>query len=256
WVLLEVLDKVSPGCVNWKQATKPPIKTPFRKVENCNQVIKIGKQLKLSLVNVAGNDFVQGNKKLILAFLWQLMRYHMLQLLKNLRSRSQGKEITDTDILKWANNKVKNTGRTSQMESFKDKHLSSGIFFLQLLSAVEPRVVNWNLVTKGKSDYNKVNQKMILMLTASIMYWSLQHSSDETESSSSFAETPEASSPSSVTQTPEASSPSSVSKTSEASSPSSVADTTEESREPSIDRDDSNSVSINDVAYDTMVMSN
>nr|GEX55332.1 fimbrin-1-like [Tanacetum cinerariifolium] len=99
WVLLEVLDKVSPGCVNWKQATKPPIKMPFRKVENCNQVIKIGKQLKLSLVNVAGNDFVQGNKKLVLAFLWQLMRYHMLQLLKNLRSRSQGKEITDTDIL-------------------------------------------------------------------------------------------------------------------------------------------------------------
>lgn len=61
-----MLDKVSPGSVNWKQATKPPIKMPFRKVENCNQVVKIGMQLKLSLVNVAGNDFVQGNKKLIL----------------------------------------------------------------------------------------------------------------------------------------------------------------------------------------------
>lgn len=66
WILLEVLDKVSPGSVNWKQATKPPIKMPFRKVENCNQVVRIGRQLKLSLVNVAGNDFVQGNKKLIL----------------------------------------------------------------------------------------------------------------------------------------------------------------------------------------------
>nr|XP_029121979.1 fimbrin-5 isoform X2 [Elaeis guineensis] len=66
WVLLEVLDKVSPGSVNWKQATKPPIKMPFRKVENCNQVIKIGKELNFSLVNVAGNDIVQGNKKLIL----------------------------------------------------------------------------------------------------------------------------------------------------------------------------------------------
>ncbi|KAL6536709.1 fimbrin [Orobanche minor] len=66
WILLEVLDKVSPGAVNWKQATKPPIKMPFRKVENCNQVVRIGKQLRLSLVNVAGNDFVQGNKKLIL----------------------------------------------------------------------------------------------------------------------------------------------------------------------------------------------
>lgn len=66
WVLLEALDKISPGIVNWKIATRPPIKMPFRKVENCNQVVKIGKQLKFSLVNVAGNDIVQGNKKLIL----------------------------------------------------------------------------------------------------------------------------------------------------------------------------------------------
>ncbi|XP_043693729.1 fimbrin-5-like [Telopea speciosissima] len=201
WVLLEVLDKVSPGSVNWKQATKPPIKMPFRKVENCNQVIRIGKQMKFSLVNVAGNDFVQGNKKLTLAFLWQLMRFNMLQLLKNLRFHSQGKEMTDAYILNWANDKVKKTGRTSQMESFKDKNLSNGIFFLELLSAVEPRVVNWNLVTKGEADDEKklnatyiisvarklgcsifllpedimeVNQKMILTLTASIMYWSLQ----------------------------------------------------------------------------------
>uniref|UniRef100_A0A5B6ZPQ4 Calponin-homology (CH) domain-containing protein n=1 Tax=Davidia involucrata TaxID=16924 RepID=A0A5B6ZPQ4_DAVIN len=210
WVILEVLDKVSPGSVNWKQATKPPIKMPFRKVENCNQVIGIGKKLNFSLVNVAGNDIVQGNKKLILAFLWQLMRFSMLQLLKNLRSRSQGKEITDADILNWANSKVKSSGRTSQMESFKDKNLSNGIFFLELLSAVEPRVVNWSVVTKGETDEDKklnatyiisvarklgcsifllredimeVNQKMILTLTASIMYWSLQQKVEESESS-------------------------------------------------------------------------
>ncbi|CAD5188761.1 fimbrin-1-like isoform X1 [Musa acuminata AAA Group] len=207
WLLLEVLDKLSPGSVNWKQATKPPIKMPFRKVENCNQIIEIGQQLKFSLVNVAGNDFVQGNKKLILAYLWQLMRFNLLQLLKNLRyHHSRGKEITDVDILKWANNKVKSAGRVSRIESFKDKNLSNGIFFLELLSSVEPRVVNWNLVTKGESDDEKrlnaiyiisvarklgcsifllpedimeVNQKMILVLTASIMYWSLQQPSEE-----------------------------------------------------------------------------
>lgn len=209
WVLLEVLDKIFPGSVSWKQATKPPIKMPFRKVENCNQVVKIGKELKFSLVNVAGNDIVQGNKKLILAFLWQLMRFSMLQLLKNLRFHSQGKEMTDADILNWANNKVKRSGRDSQMESFKDKNLTYGIFFLELLSAVEPRVVNWSLVTKGENDEEKklnatyiisvarklgcsifllpediieVNQKMILTLTASIMYWSLQQPAGESES--------------------------------------------------------------------------
>ncbi|WCJ37450.1 fimbrin 1 [Euphorbia peplus] len=210
WVLLEVLDKVSSGSVNWKQATKPPIKMPFRKVENCNQVIKIGKELNLSLVNVAGNDIVQGNKKLILAYLWQLMRFNMLQLLRNLRSHSnsQGKEITDADILNWANAKVKKAGRKSHMDSFKDKTLSTGVFFLELLSSVEPRVVNWSVVTKGENDEDKklnatyiisvarklgcsifllhedileVNQKMMLMLTASIMYWSLQQQANDTD---------------------------------------------------------------------------
>lgn len=43
----------------------------------------------------------------------------MLQLLKNLRSFSQGKEITDAIILDWANKKVKSSGKSSQMESFK-----------------------------------------------------------------------------------------------------------------------------------------
>ncbi|EAY87312.1 hypothetical protein OsI_08715 [Oryza sativa Indica Group] len=222
WVLLEVLDKVSPGSVNWKLASKPPIKLPFRKLENCNQVVKIGKELKFSLVNLAGNDIVQGNKKLIVALLWQLMRFNMLQLLNRLRSHSQGsqgKEITDADILKWANSKVKASGRTSQMESFKDKSLSNGRFFLELLSAVQPRVVNWKVVTKGEDDEEKklnatytisvarkigcsvfllpediieVNQKMILTLTASIMYWSLQ------KQPQSQSETSEQSEPSSM----------------------------------------------------------
>lgn len=66
WILLEVLEKVYPGSVNWKHASKPPIKMPFKKVENCNQVVKIGKEMRFSLVNVDGNDIVQGNKKLIL----------------------------------------------------------------------------------------------------------------------------------------------------------------------------------------------
>ncbi|XP_061375633.1 fimbrin-1-like [Gastrolobium bilobum] len=225
WILLEVLDRIFPGSVNWKQATRPPIKMPFRKVENCNQVTKIAKQLKFSLVNVAGNDIVQGNKKLILALLWQLMRFTMLQLLKNLRSHSQGKEISDADIMKWANRKVNSTGRTSHIESFKDKSLSSGIFFLELLSAVEPRVVNWNVVSKGESDEEKrlnatyiisvarklgcsifllpedimeVNQKMILTLAASIMYWCLQQQSEDADSFPSPADT-------ATTTTPEAS---------------------------------------------------
>ncbi|KAL9454022.1 hypothetical protein AB3S75_009594 [Citrus x aurantiifolia] len=215
WVLLETLDKLSPGIVNWKIANKPPIKLPFRKVENCNQVVKIGKQLKFSLVNIAGNDIVQGNKKLILALLWQMMRYNVLQLLKNLRFHSHGKEITDADILQWANAKVRISGSRSHMNSFKDKSLADGIFFLELLSAVQPRAVNWSLVTKGVTDEEKkmnatyiisiarklgcsifllpediteVNQKMILTLTASIMHWFMKQPVEEKASGISDSE--------------------------------------------------------------------
>uniref|UniRef100_A0A1D1Y208 Fimbrin-like protein 2 n=1 Tax=Anthurium amnicola TaxID=1678845 RepID=A0A1D1Y208_9ARAE len=206
WILLETIDKISPGTICWKVANRPPIKMPFRKVENCNQVIEIGKQFKFSLVNVAGNDFVQGNKKLILGFLWQLMRYNILQLLRDLRLHSQGKDITDVDILNWANKKVKDSGRRSHVESFKDKGLSNGIFFLDLLSAVAPRVVDWNLVRRGENeeerkmnasyiisvarklgcsifllpeDILEVNQKMMLTLAASIMYWCSRQAAED-----------------------------------------------------------------------------
>lgn len=52
------------------------------------------------------------------------MRTSILQLLKNLRSHSKEKEITNADILIWANNKVKESGKTSRIESFKVHRLT------------------------------------------------------------------------------------------------------------------------------------
>lgn len=47
------------------------------------------------------------------------MRTSILQLLRNLRSHSKEKEMTDADILIWANSKVKESGKNSHIESFK-----------------------------------------------------------------------------------------------------------------------------------------
>lgn len=58
-------------------------------------------------------------KQLLPAYLWQLMRYNILQLLKNLRSHSNGKEITDVDILEWANAKARKNGSQTRMFSFR-----------------------------------------------------------------------------------------------------------------------------------------
>ncbi|KAF5938207.1 hypothetical protein HYC85_025713 [Camellia sinensis] len=143
WLILEVLDKVYPGSVNWKQATKPPIKMPFRKVENCNQVIRIGKELNFSLVNVAGNDIVQGNKKRILVD----EVYHAPTLEKP-KVHAKGKEIADSDILTWANHKVKSSGRKSQMDSFKLSDLS----FVILTSDEDKKLNATCLAAKGEES--------------------------------------------------------------------------------------------------------
>lgn len=51
------------------------------------------------------------------AFLWQLMRHSLLLMLKKLKV--QGKELSDAEIVAWANDKVKTTGKASKMDSFR-----------------------------------------------------------------------------------------------------------------------------------------
>ncbi|KAG5138315.1 hypothetical protein JHK82_023046 [Glycine max] len=78
------------------------------------------------------------------------MRFTMLQLLKILRSDSQGKEITDADILKWVNRKVKSTGRTSHIESFKAWTEASSIPRALVSIILRLPRLKFTIVTLGK----------------------------------------------------------------------------------------------------------
>ena len=77
-VLLKVLDRVEPGCVDWKKVEH---KTNHRikKIHNANYAVDIGKNMKFSLVGIGGVDLVDGKKKLALALIWQMVRKHTLQ---------------------------------------------------------------------------------------------------------------------------------------------------------------------------------
>jgi len=152
-ILLQLLDKIEPGIVDWtKVNTKKPM-NKFQQVENCNYAVVLGKSLKFSLVGVAGSDINAGNKKLTLAIVWQAMRYYVLNYLKRM---SKGRDITETDIIHWANSKVKSAGKTRQMESFKDKSLADSLFIMDLLYACQAASVNYDLVTAGNTDEQKM----------------------------------------------------------------------------------------------------
>jgi len=142
---LQAMDKIKVGSVEWKKVNKAPVTSKFKKVENCNYVIVLGKSLKFSLVGIQGSDLVDGIKKLTLALTWQMMRQHIIQTLKSLSKG--GVDITDNDLIAWANSAVKASGKKTSMSSFKDSELRTSHFFLDLLNAIKPGIVNYELVT-------------------------------------------------------------------------------------------------------------
>jgi len=160
--LLKVIDRIEPGTVAWNKVEKEP-NNKFKKLHNANYAVVLGKQLKLSLVNVGGADIVDRKKKLLLGFTWQLMRYHMLKFLAALSK--DGKQVTDQDILVWANKRVASSGKKTQINSFGDQSISTGVFFVNLVATLDEKIVDWSLVTEGMSDDDKLlNAKYAITL--------------------------------------------------------------------------------------------
>jgi plastin-1 len=116
------------------------------------------KEMHLSLVGIGGSDIVDGNKKLILGYVWQLMRKHTLKFLAEVQAKKfGGKPVTDEMIIAWANETVKASGKDSKMASYKDPTLADSIFFIDLLNSVNSQVINWEYVTEGKTPEDRLN---------------------------------------------------------------------------------------------------
>ena len=95
-VLLRTLEKITPGCVRWKLVDKKP-KNPFKIQTNCDEVIEASKKSKYKIVGIGGGDIRTGNKKYILAIVWQMMRQHSLQVIGN---------KTEEELVAWGNDRV------------------------------------------------------------------------------------------------------------------------------------------------------
>eukprot|EP01114_Cavostelium_apophysatum_P019727 TRINITY_DN6435_c0_g1_i2.p1 TRINITY_DN6435_c0_g1~~TRINITY_DN6435_c0_g1_i2.p1 ORF type:complete len:1368 (+),score=421.80 TRINITY_DN6435_c0_g1_i2:30-4133(+) len=192
-LLLKVLDAISPSVVPWTKVNLQP-GNAYKKIENCNLVITLCKKLNFPIVNIGGKDIHECNRKFLLSILWQCMRFHFFSILRNLRS--EGKDITEADMLAWANSKIRNSGKGSSISSFKDSNLKDGRFLIDLISSIRPSAVNYDLVTPGSTDEERmlnakysislarklgccifllwediveVNSKMILMFVGSLM---------------------------------------------------------------------------------------
>ena len=150
-ILLQVIDKIHPNLVEWRRVNNQrPVTSRFKQVENTNMAINLGKHIGYSLVGIQGADITDANRTLTLAFVWQLMRDHVVQTLKTLSKG--GRDVTEADMIKWANETVQRGGKSSKMMRFQDSSLRSGVYFLDLLNGMSPGSVDYKLVTPGRTS--------------------------------------------------------------------------------------------------------
>ncbi|KAL2221438.1 putative actin-bundling protein Sac6 [Thermoascus aurantiacus ATCC 26904] len=168
-ILLQAYDKVIPGIVNWRHVNRPPASGEemmrFKAVENTNYAIELGKHNGFSLVGIQGADITDGQRTLTLALVWQLMRKDITNTLSSLAQRMGKREITDAEMIRWANDMSRKGGRSSTIRSFKDPSIGTGLFLLDVLNGMKSSYVDYDLVTPGRTaDEAYANAKLSISI--------------------------------------------------------------------------------------------
>merc|ERR1711936_348248 len=202
-ILFQLMNFIKPGTCDMKKVVdKVKLdslacqKQHFVMLGNCDYAIECGKKLNLKLVGIGGSDIKEGHKMFTLAFVWQLMRAYTLSLLAKLSS--DGKPVTEAQIIEWANNKLTEGGKSSQIRDFKDKKNRTAIAIIDIVDLMAPDTINYDFVKTGSNlsdedcfsnakyavnmarkigapvyalpeDISEVNDKMVMTVYASLM---------------------------------------------------------------------------------------
>lgn len=87
--------------------------------------------------------FISSSYK-FLALIWQLMRAYTLTILSKLAH--SGSPIVEKEIVQWANKKLSSAGKSSSIKSFQDSSIASGKQVIDLIDAIKPGSINYELV--------------------------------------------------------------------------------------------------------------
>lgn len=148
-VIFQLYERIKVA-VDWNnKVNKPPypkLGTNMKKLENCNYAVELGKSAKFSLVGIGGQDLNDGNATLTLALVWQLMRRYTLNVLEEL---GDGQKVNDDIIVGWVNKTLAEAGKSTKISSFKDKEISSSLAVVELIDAIQPGSIDYDLIKTG-----------------------------------------------------------------------------------------------------------
>lgn len=83
---------------------------------------------------------MDGTKKLILAFMWQLIRFDVLKMLGDMK---------EDQLVAWANERV---NKPPGIADLRDPVLRTSHFLFDLFGTIERQSINWELVTPGETE--------------------------------------------------------------------------------------------------------
>merc|ERR1719494_267940 len=140
----------------------------MKKIENCNLAVTYGKGNNYSLVGIGGEDIYNNNKTLVLALVWQMLRHYTMQVLGKIH-KTDGSSVTDSAIVDWVNKKLAESGKESKITSFKDSNLSTSLAVIDLVDAIKPGSIDYDLVTPGVTAEDKeLNAQYAISLSRKI----------------------------------------------------------------------------------------
>ncbi|CAG7726586.1 unnamed protein product [Allacma fusca] len=168
-VIFQLYDIIKPGIVDWNRVHRKfsKLRKFMEKLENCNYAVELGKQLKFSLVGIAGQDISDGNPTLTLALIWQLMRAYTLSVLTQLAN--SGNPLVEREIIDWVNNKLASAEKSTRIRSFQDSSIADARVVIDLIDAIKPGVINYEVVKDtGTVEDNLANAKYAVSMARKV----------------------------------------------------------------------------------------
>ncbi|KAF3845220.1 hypothetical protein F7725_008383 [Dissostichus mawsoni] len=134
-VILQLCEKVNVP-VNWKRVNNPPypiLGANMKRLENCNYAVELGRDIAhFSLVGIGGENLNSGAA----CTRW---RWYTLLVLSDL---GDGEKVKDQIILDW------------------DKLISTSLPVIDLIDAIAPNNVKWDMVNRGVKGVLKADDKL------------------------------------------------------------------------------------------------
>merc|ERR1719304_117185 len=82
------------------------------------------------------------------------MRSYTLNMLSSLPQCQGDKDNrkVEQEIIKWANQKLREAEKETNILSFQDSAISSGLPLIDLIDAIKPGIINYDLVVEGDTE--------------------------------------------------------------------------------------------------------